>query len=444
MKKNWRNNIRSTVNAQQWNVVRGLWTILFVLIVSACTQKKDISEKDAYTCPMHPTVLSDRPGLCPVCGMDLVRKGRPGEEIKITEDLAQLIKSPDETVVSTIKTIKGEFKKIPVSIEVQGVVTYDTRNFYTIPTRIGGRLEKVYLKFAFQKVSKGQKVAEIYSPELLTAQREFLFLLQNDAENTSLIESAKEKLSLLGVSSSQIHSLIKRKEVLPTFSIYSPFDGYVITDEQQPAAPTVSGASSPSTGRMDRMGSSGNASSSSNPLAPNVKEGSLIREGSYVSSGQTLFKVVNTTSLRVELNVPSSKGASIKKGDPVELDLGDGRKQNATVDFVQPFFNEGEDFVNVRVYTREIKNLHIGHLANAVISLDSIESLWVPKDAVLDLGLEKVVFIKDRNVLKPQKITTGVQTNGWVEVKQGLASSDEIAINAQYLVDSESFIKMPR
>ena len=76
---------------------------------------------------------------------------------------------------------------------VQGVVTYDTRNIYTIPTRIGGRLERVYLKYAFQKVSKGQKVAEIYSPELLTAQRELLFLVENDAENTTLIESAKEK-----------------------------------------------------------------------------------------------------------------------------------------------------------------------------------------------------------------------------------------------------------
>jgi Cu(I)/Ag(I) efflux system membrane fusion protein len=431
MKKNWKNS-----------VVIAVALLLTILIVAGCGKHGDHAEgADTYTCPMHPTVISDRPASCPVCGMDLVRKGRPGEEVKITEDLSRLIKSPNETVVASIKTIKGEFKKIPVSIEVQGIVTYDTRNIYTIPSRIGGRLEKVYLKYAFQKVNKGQKVAEIYSPQLLTAQRELLFLVENDAENVTLIESAKEKLSLLGASSSQINALISRKEVQSTFSIFSPFDGYVVTDEQQPMAPTVSSASSTSPSGMDGMGSSGNASSSNSASASNVKEGSFIREGSYVSSGQTLFKIVNTKALRVELNVPSSQGATIKKGDQVELNLGDKKTQNATVDFVQPFFNEGEEFVKVRVNTKEVENLHIGHLTNAVIRLDSVEGLWIPKDAVLDLGLEKIVFIKDRNVLKPKKITAGVQADGWIEVKQGLASSDEIASNAQYLVDSESFIK---
>ncbi|MEO5602033.1 MAG: HlyD family efflux transporter periplasmic adaptor subunit [Cyclobacteriaceae bacterium] len=432
MKKNWRNNIVITTVA------------LLLVIVAGCGKHGDHAEgADIYSCPMHPTVISDRPGSCPVCGMDLVQKGRPGEEVKITEDLSRLIKSPNEIVVASIKTIKGEFKKIPVSIVVQGIVTYDTRNIYTIPTRIGGRLERVYLKYAFQKVSKGQKVAEIYSPELLTAQRELLFLLENDSENSELITSAKEKLSLLGASSSQIAALIKRKEVQNTFSIYSPFNGYIIANEQKvPTAPATSvSSSSQNGGSMNVMGSSGNTSSNNGAMTPDISEGSFLREGSYVSSGQTLFKVVNPTALRVELNVPSSQGASIRKGDQVELNFGEERKQNASVDFVQPFFNEGEAFVNVRVYTKDVQNLHIGHLTNAVIKLDSIEGLWIPKDAMLDLGLEKVVFIKDRNVLKPKTISAGVHADGWIEVKQGLSSSDEIASNAQYLVDSESFIK---
>jgi multidrug efflux pump subunit AcrA (membrane-fusion protein) len=374
--------------------------------------------------------------------MDLVRKGRPGEEVKITEDLSKLIKSPNETVVASIKTIKGEFKKVPVSVEVQGIVTYDTRNIYTISSRIGGRLEKVYLKYAFQKVNKGQKVADIYSPELLTAQRELLFLLENDPDNSELIALAKEKLSLLGSSSSQTDALIKRKEVQNIFSIYSPFDGYIIADDQKvPTAPANSVSSSSQSGGGMGMESSGNTSSNSGATTSDFPEASFLREGNYASSGQTLFKVVNTTALRIELNVPSSQGASIRKGDQVELNFGEERKQNATIDFVQPFFNEGEEFVNVRVYTKNVENLHIGHLTNAVIKLDSIEGLWIPKDAVLDLGLEKVVFIKERTVLEPRRIKTGVQSGGWIEVRQGLASSDEIASNAQYLVDSESFIK---
>src|SRR5688572_9402404 len=138
MKRNWRNS----------------WLLIVVLAFAVSCNKGDehAEHADTYTCPMHPTVISDKPGTCPVCGMDLVRKARAGEEVEITEDLSKLIKSPNETVIASIKTIKGEYKSMTVSTEAQGVVTYDTRNIYTIPARIGGRLEKVLLKYAFQQV----------------------------------------------------------------------------------------------------------------------------------------------------------------------------------------------------------------------------------------------------------------------------------------------------
>src|SRR5690606_28561843 len=117
--------------------------------------------------------------------------------------------------------------------EAQGIVTYDTRNIYTIPSQIGGRLEKVFLKYPFQTVKKGQKVAEIYSPELLTAQRELLFLLENDSQNEALIKGARERLRLLGASESQINYLVQKRQPQNTFSIYSPYNGYVIADTQQ-------------------------------------------------------------------------------------------------------------------------------------------------------------------------------------------------------------------
>ena len=168
--------------------------ILLMLIAIACSPKDSTHDHtDTYTCPMHPTVVSDRPGVCPVCAMDLVRKGRPGEEVKITEDLAKLIKSPNEVVLASIKTAKAEYKSMEVILTIQGVVTYDTRNIYTIPARVGGRLEKVFLKYNYQRVRKGQKVAKIYSTELVNAQREFLYLLKNDPGNQFLIDAAKSK-----------------------------------------------------------------------------------------------------------------------------------------------------------------------------------------------------------------------------------------------------------
>jgi multidrug efflux pump subunit AcrA (membrane-fusion protein) len=390
---------------------------------------------------MHPTVIADQPGTCPVCGMDLVRKARAGEAVEITEDLSRLLKSPNEIVVTSIETIKGTYKSVPISIEAQGIVTYDTRNISTIPTRIGGRLEKVFLKYPFQKVTKGQKVAEIYSPELLTAQRELIFLLENDSQNEPIIKSAKERLSLLGASDRQIDDLVKRKEPLATFTIYSPYNGYVISETQAaPVAPAMAQQPSSQSSGM-REGTSSSASTSPAGIAPGQ---ALTREGSYVSSGQTLFRVVNPSLLRVELNISSELTGAIEKGSEVTLDFGNEHTQHATVDFIQPFFNEGQEFLIARIYTRHTEALHIGHLVKAILKGKPVEALWVPKQAVLDLGVDKVVFIKDKKVLKPKKVTVGVRTDDLVEIKQGLSSSDEIAANAQYLVDSESFIKTQR
>jgi membrane fusion protein, copper/silver efflux system len=431
MRKNWRNRT-------------SIFLLLSLLVLAtSCNKNGDHAEHaDVYTCPMHPTVISDRPATCPVCGMDLVRKARAGEEVEITEDLAKLLKSPNETVVASIKTIKGEYKQMPVTIEAQGVVTYDTRNIYTIPSRVGGRLERVFLKYPFQKVAKGQKVAEIYSPELLTAQRELIFLLENDSENEALIKGAKERLSLLGATQAQINDLTSKREPRATFVIYSPHNGYVISETQQmPAAPITTESSSSSAGGMsDGMGAASGTSTTQN-ASPSTEANSLIREGSYVSPGQTLFRIVDPSALRVELNLPSSLAGAIQKGGEVSLDFGDDHKEQATIDLIQPFFNEGQEFVTVRVFTKQTEKLHIGHLVRATINSKSVEALWVPRDAVLDLGVDKVVFIKDKKVLKPTKVILGARSEDLVEIKQGLSSSDEIAANAQYLVDSESFIK---
>lgn len=433
MKNNWRNRLSLAI----------MLLTLLVLVASCNKGGEHAEHADTYTCPMHPTVISDKPGTCPVCGMDLVRKARPGEEVEITEDLSKLIKSPNETVIASIKTIKGEYMSMPVSTEAQGVVTYDTRNVYTIPTRIGGRLEKVFLKYAFQQVRKGQKVAEIYSPELLTAQRELLFLIENDSKNEALIQSAKERLRLLGATDAQISDLIRSKDPKNTFAIYSTYEGYILADKlQTPIAPMTSQRTSTSAGGMTD-GMSGDASTSTSTSASSTASPSdqLIREGSYVTSGQTLFKVVNPSALRVELNIASTLTATIKKGSKVKLDFGDEHSEDGTIDFVQPFFNEGQEFLTVRVYTKNTDRLHIGHLVKAVIESSAVEALWVPKEAVLHLGVDDVVFIKEKNVFRPKKVVTGIRAEKHIEIKQGLSSSDEIASNGQYLVDSESFIK---
>jgi membrane fusion protein, copper/silver efflux system len=422
--------------------LRFIIAIMFVSALMSCTHSDSAQENDSYTCPMHPTVNSDRPGTCPVCGMDLVRKARPGENVKITEDLSRLIKSPNETVVASVKSVKGQYKSIAVAIPAKGIVTYDTRKIFTIPARISGRVEKVYLKYTFQRINKGDRVAEIYSPEMIAAQRELLFVTENDPANHALVGGAKKKLELLGMSSAQISELIQSKEAKSSFTLYSPHSGYLATGQQAPSTSEVTPSASPAGNAMsnDGMGAA--------PQAASVQQGgqvssygSLIREGQYVTAGQTMFTIVNNNAMRIELNLAGSVSENIKEGTSVDVDFGNERTTKATVDFVQPFFAQGETFVKVRLNTNETDGLHIGHLVDARIRLDSAEGLWVPKEAVLDLGLQKVVFLKERGIFKPSEVVTGVSAEGLIEIKKGLASSDEIAANAHYLIDSESFVK---
>lgn len=414
--------------------------LLLILTATACADRSSSHEHDTYTCPMHPTVISDRPGTCPVCGMELVRKTLPGEDVKITEDLAQLISSPNETVVASVKTTKGEFKSMPVSVEAPGIITYDTRNVYTIPARIGGRLEKVLLKYVFQPVRRGQKVAEIYSPEMLTAQRELLYLIENDPGNTEIIESSKNKLYLLGATQNQVDELIRRKEAAYSFPIYSPYDGYVIPENQQ--APTITTTSaSPAVMGEDMGGGPARSSSTPGSVALNRSSNALIREGNYVSAGQTLFKIVNTDASRIELDLPLAQAGDLNLNDEVDLHLGSQQMLKGKIDFVQPFVIEGQEFLKARVYVKKTNELRIGQLVHATITTKPVEALWVPRDAILDLGLDEIVFLKERGVFKPKKVKSGLRTDGLVAILQGLSSSDEIASNAQYLVDSESFVK---
>jgi membrane fusion protein, copper/silver efflux system len=432
MKRNWRNSSSAIL------------VLLLALLVQGCGGGHDhAQDADTYICPMHPTVVSDRPSTCPVCGMDLVRKARPGEEVKITEDLSRLITSPNEFVVSDIKTVRGQYRSMGYEVHAQGIVTYDQRNLGIIPARISGRLEKVYIRYPFQKVTAGQRIAEIYSPELLTAQRELLFLLDSDPDNAQLIAGAMSKLSLLGATSSQIHDLRSTKKIQSTVTLYSPLSGYVISlDQQAPDAPVSSRTFTASGGMSDGMSGGSPAPMPPAPQASGAGTGTVIREGTYVTAGQSLFKVVNSRDLLVELKLPLNQASNVKKGDELMLTLPSGKTLAGETGLVEPFLQEGEDFVTIRVYMSATETVPVGSLVMASLKAQTSESLWVPREAVLDLGIDKIVFVSNRNVLRPKKVVVGKTVDSMTEIVRGLSSTEEIAANAQFLVDSESLIKM--
>jgi multidrug efflux pump subunit AcrA (membrane-fusion protein) len=370
--------------------------------------------------------------------MDLVRKAREGEEVVITEALAKRLQSPDESVIASTRTTRPVYSRKPLEVGVQGVVAYDTRFVQTIAARMGGRVEKVYLRYPYQVVRKGQPVAELYSPEMLAAQRELLFLMKTDSANSTLIGASRQKLMLLGATPSQIDAWVKSGDVEPRITVFSPVDGYVIV--QGSSMPTVS--ATPAAGAD--MGEGMTATPAATPATPVSSEGpGLVRAGDYVARGQLLFTIASHESVRIELNVPVHQAGALHVGDRLSMELNGGGKREATVDFVQPFYEEDEVLQKIRAYVQD-RSLRIGQLVQARLFTESSETLWVPRNAVADLGKDQVVFVKDRGVFKARLVQTGLRTDGWYEIKNGLASAEEIAEEAAFLVDSESFIKTDR
>jgi len=410
MKRFWRKNSRSMVDSQLSTVVSGLLTLV-LLIAFGCSKNKH-ANTEQYTCPMHPTVVKDKPGACPVCGMDLVLKGKHNDEAKITAELNYLLKPVNSSVISSIKTVTPVRKSIDIKAKANGIITYDTRALTTISSRISGRVEKLFVKYNFQPIRKGQKILEIYSPELLTAQRDLLYLLKSDKENAQLIDGAKEKLRLLGASDQQIDQLMSTGKESASFSIYSQTEGYIVS----------SGENQDGQSELDA------------------------REGMYVTASQVIFKVANVKNIWAEFDLYSKDASLIKVNDPIQITIDELKEElNEKVNFVQPFYKEGENFTRVRVYLLNPNGKYrMGQLVLASFNKPSCESLWIPMTAQLDLGTKKILFIKIEKMFQPVEITTGTQSGNLIEVLKGIGAGDSIAYNAQFMIDSESFIKIKK
>ena len=121
---------------------------------------------------MHPEVILDKPGSCPICGMELVPRHTPGTETAIDSSLKHLLKPVNEQVVSNISVIKPQGGTKIFSLQVQGIITYDTREQTSISSRVSGRIERLLIKYNYQPIKKGQLIMEIYSPDLAAVHTE--------------------------------------------------------------------------------------------------------------------------------------------------------------------------------------------------------------------------------------------------------------------------------
>jgi Cu(I)/Ag(I) efflux system membrane fusion protein len=401
-------------------------SLALVLMVSACENKKrttvsaTVKNDVKYTCPMHPQIMEGHPGSCPICGMTLVKKsGQASEGAGIS--LNTVLQPVNSTVISNVQAITPVQKDVPTEIAVQGYLDFDTRTFNNIASRFSGRIEKLYIKYAFQEIHAGQRIFDIYSPDLVTAQQDLIYLIKNSAQEVELINAARQKLLLLGMSIQQVNQVIKTGKAFYNLPVFSAYDGHV---HDMPHSQAGGDAPMPA-GFANNL-----------PLA--------IKEGMYVTKGQTLFNVVNPHRLWAILKIDQSLIASLKLSQTVQLTLPDMPEKviGGKVDFIEPTLQNGDKTTSIRVHLENMDHsLKVNSLVKAEVQTGTSHGLWIPRSAIINLGSAKVVWLKSGVLYRAHEVHTGTLNGNEIQIIKGLAATDSLAINAQYLTDSESFIK---
>jgi Cu(I)/Ag(I) efflux system membrane fusion protein len=404
-----------------------LLTALLTLVACQQKQKTPVASNHnsadlIYTCPMHPGIMEDHPGSCPICGMTLVQKSaHKGKAAGI--NLKTVLKPVNTSVITSVKSIVPEEKRINTTVQAYGYLDFDTRTFNNIAARFSGRIEKLYVKYAFQQIHKGQRIFDIYSPDMVTAQQDLLFLVKNSPQETGLIYAATQKLILLGITKTQIIHLLKTNRLINSIPIFSPYEGHVHDVAHSQMSGT--GEYKPSTNYANNT-----------PLA--------ITEGMYVKQGQTLFNVVDPHKLWaiIKINQPDIK--AVKLGQPVQISIPDVKDKtiNGIVNFIEPTLQEGDKSISIRVY---INNMHhylkVNTQVKATIHTGVSSGLWLPNTAVISLGRQQIVWIKNGESYIAHEVAVGISTDKEIQIRHGITLKDSVASHAAYLSDSESYIK---
>ncbi|MGI4992189.1 efflux RND transporter periplasmic adaptor subunit [Halobacteriovorax sp. GFR7] len=421
----------------------------------ACSQKEDVSTqseskvKTYYTCSMHPQIKEDGPGKCPICHMNLTKveveddhdhstmaQAEPEKELWRCTDFPDVTSEKEDVcpmdgtpmvkvnirkesaakVVASVKLRKSQLKhfspsyfpvttmKMTKKIRLLGQVLQSEEKESNIPARIDGRVEKVYVKSTGSFVKTGDPVVDIYSPKLITAGEEYIlarktYLKNRGREFRDLYKQSQERLELWGIKKEQYEAWAKKGSVPNKITIYSPATGIV-----QKRSATV---------------------------------------GTYFKEGQNFFELSNLSDVWVELDVYEQDSALVELGQKVELEFIalPGKTTTGEIDFVSPVLDQQSRTLKVRAtITNEEGKLKPGMVANAQITFE-LEGLplVIPRSAVIDTGKRKVAWVKKSDKeFKSVIIKTGHESEGYVEVKQGLKEGDQVVIEGNFLLDAQA------
>lgn len=352
-----------------------------------------------YTCSMHPNIRENEPGDCPICGMELIPVTQDDTG---TESPYELTMSEAATKLADVQTTTV-IKDVAVSTHrLPGRIMVDERRLKTLPAHVPGRIEELYINFTGEYIAQGERVASIYSPELVSAQKELLEVAKDKERNPSLYNAARNKLLNWEITEEQINQIERSQTVMNDVDITSKVEGYVINK--------------------------------------------MIDVGSHVQQGSTMFKLADLSKVWVMFDAYESDVANIKVGDEVFFSVKalPGDEFTAKITFVDPVLNPQSRTVSIRAEAEnDAMLLKPNMLTQGVIKSDvrdSGEQILVPKSAVLWTGERSVVYVKKPNTTQPtfefREILLGQRVGDQYIVKSGLSEGEEVVTNGTFKIDS--------
>ncbi len=376
------------------------------------TQAKAIAPKQFYTCSMHPFIIREKPGLCPVCGMELIKKIQEASA-PVAQTAEQVSLSPTQRVMANVAVAEATTESLNKEINAVGIVQYDQSRQARVTAWVAGRIDKLYLNSVGAMVSKGSPVAELYSPDLVATQEEYLLALKSrdQLKNSSfpsiaqqgdgLVASAKERLRLLGVSNGQIARLEKSGKPASRLAIFSPFSGVVIEK--------------------------------------------MVQQGQYVAAGELLFNIADLSRVWIELELYENEFPNIRIGQEVAIRSQSSPESEFTgrIAFLYPFLDPKTRTLKARV---EMANpgmkLKPEMFVNAIIKIPLQSTLVVPLTAVIDTGKRQVVWVeRSPGVFESRNVEIGQRNSEKVQILSGIETGERVAVSGAYLIDSESQLK---
>jgi Cu(I)/Ag(I) efflux system membrane fusion protein len=374
--------------------------------------------KQLYYCPMHPTMISDKPGDCSICGMKLVpitdQAGAsrhpdgspPNQTMEASpEGYVPVTISHEKLQLIGVTTTEAKEMDLNQRIRTTGRIAPDERAVHHVHTKFDGFVEHVYADYTGRFVKRGEPLFSIYSPELLATQREYLLALkakdslQGDSPiGIDLLESARQRLTLWDIDEAQIAELERTRQPIKAVIIRSPMSGYVLTK--------------------------------------------TATHGMAVTPAENLYDIVDLSHVWVLADVYQTNLPLVKPGIPatVELPYEAEKKFTGKVIYIDPVLDPVSKTLKARI---EIPNPDTALKPEMTVDITFggllVRGLVVPQSAVISTGERKIVFVdQGGGMFQPREVTTGASAQGFYEIRSGLKAGDRVVISGNFLLDSES------